>query len=240
MLKKVSTLLGFGLLVALPSAFAAPCGSGVLLSTWLTPGFSCSVGDKTFSNFTYTDSSTGGALAIPATGVTVTTVGPAGSGATVVGPNIGLQFNAGWSANAGQETDAAIGFTVTVSSGPQLITDLGLAQVSGILAPGTASVVELACGTSTTCTPNAFSTITLQNSTTTSVSSTTLLNAQFGFLNVMKDIDVNGGSTGFADLSLVTDTFSQTAVPEPVSLSLLGGGLAFLGLARWRRSGKKA
>ncbi len=34
--------------------------------------------------------------------------------------------------------------------------------------------------------------------------------------------------------------FQPTSVPEPISMSLLGGGLALLGLARLRRTGKKA
>lgn len=35
------------------------------------------------------------------------------------------------------------------------------------------------------------------------------------------------------------DSFFEPAVPEPVSMGLLGGGLALLGIARWRRSTKK-
>jgi hypothetical protein len=31
-----------------------------------------------------------------------------------------------------------------------------------------------------------------------------------------------------------------SSVPEPVSMSLLGGGLALLGLARWRKAAKKS
>jgi hypothetical protein len=246
-MKKISMLLAFGL-ITLPSAFAAPCQvgtSGTALSNWLTSGFSCTVGDKTFSNFTYIASGTN---PVPASGVTVNAIGPASTGAGILGTNIGLQFNAPWNAaQMGLSSDAAIGFTVTVSSGPALISDLGLAQVSGINPNGSASVAELICGTGPTCTPNAFSTLTFQSSTTCPgpscvLTATTTLTSNFGSVNVIKDIAASGGGVlgGFADVSVVQDTFSQTSIPEPVSMGLLGGGLALLGFARWRRSGRKA
>ncbi len=34
--------------------------------------------------------------------------------------------------------------------------------------------------------------------------------------------------------------FQPTTVPEPMSMGLLGGGLALLGIARWRKTGKKS
>jgi hypothetical protein len=33
--------------------------------------------------------------------------------------------------------------------------------------------------------------------------------------------------------------FQPAATPEPVSMSLLGGGLALIGLGRWRRNKNK-
>jgi hypothetical protein len=251
-MKKISMLIAFGL-ITLPSAFAAPCqvglgttNPGTALSNWLTSNFSCTIGDKTFSNFTYIPSGTN---PVPASAVTVNAIGPSGTGALITGSNIGLQFNAPWNAaGMGLSSDAAIGFTVTVTGGgPQLISDLGLAQVSGVNPNGSASVAELICGTGPSCTPNAFSTLTFQSSATCPgpgcvLTATTTLTSNFGSVNVIKDIAASGGGIagGFADLSVVQDTFSQTSVPEPVSMGLLGGGLALLGFARLRRSGRKA
>lgn len=235
MTKKFWPLLA--LAAALPSAWATPvCPDGGTLSTFLGSGYSCQVGDKIFSGFTYTSSAFGGALAVPAAGVTVDTIGPLGSGASLLGGNIGLQFNAGWNALAGETTDSDIGFTVTVLGGAKLIEDFGLAQVSGVLPNGNASVVENGCGPAP-CTPSELAVMTFDygDSNTQRVADTMF--TPLGSVEVSKDISVTGGTNGAAHLSIVQDTFSQ--VPEPLSMSLFGGGLALLGIARWRRSVKK-
>src|SRR5438309_5831861 len=99
------------------TSFAGPCGTTVL-SNWRGAGFSCSVGDKTFSNFLYNPDG----FNTPASSVGVTPVGD------------GLVFNGGWTNTDTVIHDALIGFTVTVPDSDP-ITDAAL-TVSGIL-PGT-------------------------------------------------------------------------------------------------------
>jgi hypothetical protein len=194
--------------------------------------YSCQIGDKIFSNFTYTDSATGGANAIGASGVTVSAIGP--NDTSVTGANIGLQFSAGWTASAGQTSDAAIGFTVTVTDGAgMVITDLGLAQLGGARAPGSASVAEEACGPAP-CNPlsGQYQLLTLQP-TSPSQTSDEQTTSPTGSVEVAKDISVTGGAngtSGFATLSLVQDTFSQSPVPEPRTVSLLLGFALAAGL----------
>jgi hypothetical protein len=232
-----------GLLAALltSSAFATTCPDGGNLSAFLGAGYSCQIGDKVFSNFTYTDSAVGGAVAVPATGVTVDTLGPTtGSNpASIANANIGLQFNAGWDANAGQVTDSDIGFTVTVvGGGSMLIEDLGLAQVAGVAPNGSASVAEAGCGPAP-CTPGVLSVLTFNNGSSNTATAETLISTPVGSVTVSKDISASGGTTGFANLSLVSDTFSQTSVPEPASLILFGSVLAGVcGIVRRRRTQK--
>lgn len=238
MFKKITFLAIFGLATTAMTAFATPaCPDGGSLSTFLAGGYSCQIGNDIFSNFNYTSSAFGGALAVPAAGITVDTLGPVGTGASLLNSSIGLQFNAGWNALAGQTTDSEIGFTVTVLSGAMTIEDFGLAQVSGVLPNGSASVVENGCGPAP-CTPSELAVMTFDygGSNTQRVADTMF--APLGSVTVSKDISVTGGTTGSAHLSLVSDTFSQ--VPEPISMGLMGGGLALLGLTRLRRRAKKA
>ncbi len=232
-MKKLSLLLAFGLGAA--HAWATPaCTNGETLSALMDQG-SCQIGDKVFSNFNYTSSAQGGALAITAAGITVDALGANGTG------NIGLQFNADWAANAGQVTDSDIGFTVSVvNGGSMLIDDTGLAQISGVNGDGSASVAELGCGPAP-CTPNGgIRLLTFDNNGPTVETVDNTYFTPVGSLSVMKDIGVSGGTSGYAQLSLVQDTFAQTSAPEPMSMGLLGGGLALLGLARWRRSAKQS
>ena len=226
---RLLTILACAGVLSLFTAAATPAGCSDNVtnngSLYFGGGYTCTIGDKIFSNFVYTDSAQGGALAIAPGSVTVS---------AITGPNIGLSFNGGWSANAGQVTDATISFTVTVASGAgMVITDLGLAQLGGAINPGSASVAEEACGPAP-CNPlsGQYTLLTLQNGVTTQTSKE-VITAPTGSIRVAKDIAVTGGangSGGFATLSLVQDTFSQSPVPEPRTVSLLLGFALVAGL----------
>jgi hypothetical protein len=57
-------------------------------------------------------------------------------------------------------------------------------------------------------------------------------------IRMVKDIGLNFSSPGPSVISIVDQQFSQTTVPEPVSLALLGVGLLVLGIGRNRRQNK--
>jgi hypothetical protein len=246
-------ITGLGATQAWATASSAPpCPTTPTeLSSYLASGFTCQVGDKIFSNFEYTDSSTGGAIAIGASGVTVETIGPSGSGAEVGGANIGLQFNASWSAGPQQSTDADISFAVTVVSGSNmLITDTGLAQTSGVTAGNgsVAKVTEDACAPAIQngypCSPSFQAALTFdKGSADQQLTTDPALATPTGSIFVSKDItvidsDALGTAGSTAGLSLVSDTFSQTAaVPEPATMLLVGGVLCGIAVLR-RRSVK--
>lgn len=223
MLKKFSLLMTFGLAATAMTAFATPvCSNNVMGngSTYFGGGYSCTVGDLLFSNFSYTGSGTN---PISASQITVDTVSNDG---------LGLSFHAPWTAAAGMTTDGTIDFTVTVLGGGSVLEDFGLAQTSGVSGNGSASVAEDGCGPAPClATGGSIYVLTFQDSGERIAQGETTF-APVNSVSVEKDISVNGNN-GFATISVVQDTFSQ--VPEPVSMGLMGGGLALLGLVRLRR-----
>jgi hypothetical protein len=228
MLKKIIFLSVFGLATTAMTAFATPvCSSGVTDNgtTYFGGGYSCTIGDLLFSNFSYTPSGTN---PISAGQITVN---------AVTNDGIGLAFHAPWSAAAGMTTDGTIDFEVTVLGGGSVLEDFGLAQTSGVSGDGSASVAENGCGPAPClATGGSIYVLTFQDSGARSAQGETTF-SPVNSVEVEKDISVNGNS-GFATISVVQDTFSQ--VPEPLSMGLMGGGLALLGLSRLRRRSKKA
>lgn len=218
-----ATALGLALPAAVSSpAYAGACATGANLGQWLASGFSCTVGDKTFSNFSYVGTSGGGATAIQAAEIDITVINNGSSG-------IGFQFSAPWSATSTESLDSLIKFNVAVTGGgPLQIDDAELVQSgSGFVAPGVGSVAENLSNNS--------------NLLTVDSANQTILNAMSAFaptgsVSVTKDISVNGNQGGFATISEVIDTFSQTVpIPEPAGVAAFVVGLLGLGWLRHRR-----
>jgi hypothetical protein len=205
-----ATLMTTSFLGAFDMAAAAPCGM-TTLDNWLVSGFSCTVGDETFSGFTYQPGAFNGLNGhsnVPASSVGV---GPA---FTAAGPGVG--FNAFWDNAGTTSADALIAFTVTAPATTP-ITDFHL-LLGGILG-SVLDVASLSNGVTLASSNNLEQAVTF-----TPVTS----------LLVIDDIGVNPGGT----ISVVEKQFSQ--VPGPVIGAGLPGLIAACGglvaLARRRRN----
>lgn len=201
------------------SAWAGTCGMAAL-SVYDAAGFSCNIGDLTFSDFSYIPAASGGAISPPDSGVTVD---PAS-----IGGETGLEFTAAWLVGPDQTIDSSISFAVSTDN-PGGITDADLVAVGGAGGTGVASVAELISGSTVSTglfTSYAGGVGTPTDSTTFAPEST---------LSITKDIGVSGGTTGSGHLSDIFNLFSQgttTTTPEPSLLILCTGLLGLVPLAR--------
>jgi hypothetical protein len=220
-------ITALALLLVLACGISAFAGDCMVTSYDQYIGSSCGIGDKTFSNFSY---STAGTNQLPASSITVNPI------TTPFNP--GFLFNAPWGVQAGQTQDSLIGFTVNVNPGGNLINDLSLFMLgAGVLGTGQVSVAETYCAGDTFADLCAHGTegslLTILNS------GTSILTAHVSFgpvsvVDVVKDIELLGGSNGSAALvSGVGNQFSE--VPEPGSLVLFGSGIVGLAgvMRRW-------
>jgi len=213
-------------------AFAADCQS-TTYDVYIVPGFSCSIDDKTFSDFTYTGTSNPPGFSIPAGGVAVTPITTPG--------DPGFQWSAGWHASttSGVLTqDSLFQFTVNVDPGGAPITGLSLSIAgAGVTGTGEVFVNEQACIGALLPQCSGGTVVTLQVFMTSQGQQLfdSVSFAGVTEVDVAKDLEVQAGTNGSASVSLLTDQFQegQSTVPEPGTLSMLGmGGLALFGFAR--------
>jgi len=131
-MRKTLVLLLVVLALASVSAFTTDC-SGLHISDLVTAGgasngTSCSVSDKTFSNFTFTATASGGATVVLAGDVRIT--------GAISGNSVGLTFGLPTLFASGKQVNnVLITFDVAVSSGPAQIEDASLLQTGYVNAP---------------------------------------------------------------------------------------------------------
>lgn len=213
------------------SAWASSCSSYTTLDEFLGSSFSCTVGDKTFSDFTYSSIASSGVTPVVASEVDVSSVDSGGE--------IGLEFESVWEASgANAFDDSTIGFVVTVTGASELVDDAQVALPSGSVdtLSGVSSVSEGGCGPAP-CIPGTWDIFTFDSSSgANTANASTILATPTGSVQVTKDISVSTGSGGgLAILSNVEDTFSQIAVPEPRTISMFLGLVFVAGLAFRKR-----
>jgi PEP-CTERM motif len=157
-----------------------------------------------------------------------------GAGSTIIAP-FGFQLSSGFVSTSGT-TDDAVTFTAT-SSGPP-ISAINLTANAAVTGTGFAEVVE-SVFVNNSGMQGAFVGQMMVTPTSPTATVTVPLAMQGHGLYILKDIVFNGGTSGTATISIITQTFTETstpAVPEPTSVVMAGMGfLAALGLSFRRK-----
>jgi len=191
------------------------------MTAYIANGFTCTIGDRTYSNFSYAGH---GTLGITAAKVLVTPV--------EINPSeTGFEFSSSWTTLNGAFSDSIIKYLATVTGGALIgnaALSLGGASFTGL---ANIDVVERLCTSLTDpiCTnPLPTDTGYLRLEAFLGPNIGTKLSDFINFpglqqLFVLKDIALtSSGRGGFAELSLVKQ------VAEPAELALLGSGLLAL------------
>ena len=234
-MKKLLVIAVFVTLLA-PQLLKADACPTATYAQYLGQGFSCGIGDKNFSLFQYSSSSTPTGFGDPAGSVSVTPILAAG--------NPGFQYEATWLASTASgisSNSSDIQYQVNVNQGGQAITGASL-SIGGFGFDGTGNVLvdETLClgAVLPSCTGGTIDQLSVFAGSGGSKSYDSISFAGVTEVSVENDILVTSGSDGGGTLSLVTNQFNEgSSVPEPGSFVLFGSGiLAVVGALRRKLS----
>jgi len=216
-------VLGTGALDARAGYVPLPTTLDTLLPTGnFTKAFGAET--LTFSNLTFSSSSTPTGSAIAASSINV--------GNYAVGNETGFNLTGTLSAPANTVVDVSITYVVTAPTG-QLINDAILVTAGGPLGAGGTGTYAVNETLTNAVTFAGIASLSGTNPPPPGAASDFASFAGVNSILVSKDIRITGGSNG-ESLSIITQAFSSTGVPEPASFALLGIGMTgFLALRRF-------
>jgi hypothetical protein len=232
------SLLASGLLFAAIAAgapIACPVGTAATYISSVDSAGGCTEDGLLFSNFNYIPSSSGTAVALPASALAIAPL------LNTAGDGFGFQIAGGFAASSGGVADGVIQYEVSTVNSSATLDGLNLTFDGTSTGSGIASTSENYCpgGTSvppTTCSAG-LGNIFVQSSQGVSKLSASATYTPATSITVSKDIQVNGSTVvgSSATISSVTNQFQQitsATVPEPANLLLFPGGLLVLFLVR--------
>jgi hypothetical protein len=234
MLFALPTLLAASVVNAAP--IACPTGTAATYTSTVNAAGGCTEDGLLFSQFAYTSTSSGTALSLPASGVAISPL------LNALGTGFGFQIAGGFGATSGGVADGTLQYEVsTLDSSPSL-NQLSLTSNGTATGTGIAGVSENYCvgGMAvplTTCS-SGLKNVSVQSTASSSKLENTASFAGTSSVTVSKDIQVNGGTSGTATISLVSNQFKTgtsgvpSSVPEPGTFWLGGGALLLGGILR--------
>lgn len=208
------------------AAWAQPCTIGPL-SDYLTG--SCTLGDKTFSDFSFGSTAGGSGVAPSANEITVTpSITSGGPGLIFSAGTIGVTQGA--PITSATFVDVILDYTVIAEAGFQ-IAGADLAVADGLTGAGQGSVTGFL-----TALPSGVPLPPLNAVLPTTTDAAVFPTSTDG-VAVLDDVlvEIPAGDSGSASITSASQHFSQipvVAVPEPTTIALFAVGMAGLGMAR--------
>ncbi len=211
----ISAALALALICVPCSQAQIVIGPTVSFATLTNVGGDVLVGDKDFSNF----SISGG---ISAGQINVTSI-TEGDG------DFGLRFSGGL-VSAGTPESFSIGYTVSVTNSPMLISAANL-LFNGQVVSGSTGQVQVTEQVFTNGNQFAGQLFVFANATNSVLTASLPITPPQTFLNLSNNVFLTAQLPAFASISTIDETYTQ--VPEPSALVLVAAG--FTGLAFFRR-----